>query len=93
MVDTTIRTTRIFHALLQEHPCFEPLHAPEMNVQLFRATTGDARKAYAELTSKGKVWASLASWKGEAVYRAVVLSPETGTDELESLLAGLEKGL
>ena len=86
-VDTSIEKTLSFYKMLLEDKIFEPVHHPEMNLQLFRPIKPmHMASKHKELTNKGREWVSLSSWKEEQVFRAVVLHPETSTENISNLL-------
>ncbi|MCB1196929.1 MAG: aspartate aminotransferase family protein [Deltaproteobacteria bacterium] len=86
-VDTAIEKTHTFYKMLSEDENFEPVHQPEMNLQLFRPKKQvDMLTAHKQLTDKGQEWVSLSTWKQEPVYRAVILHPDTQIENLSNVL-------
>lgn len=94
MIDDAIVLTARFHEMLEAHPEAEPLHSPDLNVQVFRWQGADRtgerlRPLHQKLTEAGKAWVSLSSWQGEQVFRAVLLNPRTTEQHLETLMQDL----
>jgi len=93
MVDNGIALTQKLYGLLQADEAFLPTHAPDLNLQCFkpRRRLGDESMAeiHRELTEAGGPWVSLSRWRGELLFRSVLLSPDTGAAELQALLGSL----
>ncbi len=94
MIDDAIALTARFHGMLESHPHAEPLHSPDLNLQIFRWQGADPtgerlRPLHQKLARAGKAWVSLSNWQGEQVFRAVLLNPATTEKHLEILLADL----
>lgn len=93
-VDAGINTTGLFFKMLDEHPKLQPMHQPDLNLQCFgyRNDIGIAQlqQRHASLGSGSLPWVSLTHWQGKDLFRAVLLSPETGELEMQRLLEYLE---
>ncbi len=88
-VDNAIALTKTLHGLLRVDEVLQPTHAPDLNLLCFkpRGHLGDEAmtKIHRELTGAGGPWVSLSRWRGELLFRSVLLSPETGTAQLQAL--------
>ena len=94
IVDDSIDLARAFHAMLEDHPQAEPLHAPDLNLQAFRFGPPDLEgtrslAAQSRLEEFGRAWVSVSRWQEEFVFRAVLLNPATGREHLARLLDDL----
>ena len=93
LVDDSVELAGEFHRLLQSSHEFEPTHIPQLNLQCFRRRGGwlgsSAASMHRRLTERRGPWVSLSQWRGEFLFRSVLLSPGTGVAELETLLATL----
>jgi len=96
-VDQSIATTHEFHKLLVQDPELIPTHVPDLNLQCFRFTRklsdDQILKAHQQLTQAGGPWVSLSSWRGELLFRSVLLSPETKTEHLNDLIQSVKTSL
>ena len=100
LYDRLCATTLRFHAMLDAHPDFAPVHEPEGNILCFRwlppaAADDDAlldrlnlglRERY---NRSGRGWITTTVLDGRRVLRVTVMNPRTGPAEMEALLAGL----
>ena len=85
------------HARLQEHPAFEPLHAPESNILCFRyvGAGGDAGadalngRLRASYNRSGAGWITTTVLGGRRVLRVTVMNPRTTDAHLTALVDGL----
>ena len=97
LVDRSIDMTHSFHDLMSNSARFEPSHKPDLNLQCFRvrrdADAAAIQNAHRALTEAGGPWVSLSSWRGELLFRAVLLSPATELMDLEDLLKDLARFL
>ena len=96
MIDGSIDLARQFHDLLAAHPRAEALHAPELNLQVFRFGPPDHEGGRIlglqdRLTAAGKAWLSVSHWQGEYVLRAVLLNRGTKAKHLSDLLETLSQ--
>ena len=93
MIDGSIAMAKDFYELLRSDEVFRSTHAPDLNLVCFkpRQKTGDEAmtRFHRELTETGGPWVSLSRWRGELLFRAVLLSPETREAELRALLKTL----
>ncbi len=93
IVDRSIDLTGEFNAILADSADFEPSHSPDLNLQCFRVKGGldsdRMQAAHKALTQAGGPWVSLSNWRGELLFRTVLLSPGTGAHDLEDLLRDL----
>ncbi len=91
LVDDAIDITRRFHGLLGAHPAFEPVHDPDLNLQVFRAGPPDTEgrrllAVQSEMTRRGQVWFSVSRWREESVMRAVLLNAGTTEHHLDAAI-------
>ena len=97
LVDDGIARARTLYRLLGDDPVLAPTHEPDLNVQCFRSRTAldDAATAAAHrrLTEGQGAWVSLARWRDELIFRAVLLSPRTTDDHLRRLIADVRRSL
>jgi L-2,4-diaminobutyrate decarboxylase len=87
------------HAMLEAHPAFETVHAPESNILCFRwtgagteddATLDEANRALRERYNRsGEGWITTTVLGGRRVLRVTIMNPRTGTSELRRLVDGL----
>lgn len=93
MVDNGIALTQKFYDLLQADDTFQPTHAPDLNLQCFKTRQGLGdevmSKIHRALTEAGGPWVSLSRWRGELLFRSVLLSPDIGVADLQALLKSL----
>ena len=96
-------TTTELHALLDAHPAFVPLHAPESNILCFR-WVGDApaaarddealdainQRTRAAFNRSGAGWITATTLGGRRVLRVTVMNPRTRTEHLRRLVDGLD---
>ena len=91
LVDDAIALTQGFHKRLQGHPSFEPVHMPDLNLQVFRAGEPDPDgqrllSVQAEMVRRGRVWFSVSRWRDESVLRAVLLNANMTDDRLDAAI-------
>ncbi|MDX1973159.1 MAG: pyridoxal-dependent decarboxylase [Candidatus Sumerlaeia bacterium] len=85
-IDASVQHTRDFHDFLNRSKLFQPLHQPQMNLQLFDLGDGSRNRAFQEeLTKRNGPWVSLARWRNRDVLRAVLLHPDTHTPVFQEL--------
>jgi L-2,4-diaminobutyrate decarboxylase len=102
LYDHLCATTARLHARLEEHPAFEPLHAPASNILCFRwtgardvGTDAAALDAVqhplrARYNRAGAGWITATVLGGRPVLRVTVMNPRTADAHLDALLAGLD---
>lgn len=96
MIDGSIDLARQLHDMLSAHNQAEPLHAPELNLQVFRFGPPDREGDRVlglqdRLAAAGKAWVSVSHWQGEYVLRAVLLNRGTEPRHLSDLLTALSR--
>lgn len=91
LIDGAIDRTRELHTLLEATPGVSPVHAPDLNLQAFRAGAPDGDGArllaiQARLERTRRPWVSVAAWQDEHVLRAVLLNPAIDARHLRDLV-------
>ncbi|MBP6670140.1 MAG: hypothetical protein KA180_11885 [Gemmatimonadales bacterium] len=99
LYDRLCDLTTTLHRLVEAHPAFAAVHAPEANILCFRYTgggtvTGEAldqlnfalRQRY---NRSGEGWITTTVLGGQRVLRTTLMNPRTAPEHLERLLAGL----
>ena len=99
LYDRLCDMTTALHTLVEAHPAFEAVHAPESNILCFRYVGGGAVAGEAldqinfELRQRynrgGEGWITTTVLGGRRVLRTTLMNPRTGPEHLERLLAGL----
>lgn len=96
-VDQSIATTQELNKLLVDDPDLSPTHEPDLNLQCFRFTQqlndDEILKVHQKLTQVGGPWVSLSRWRGELVFRSVLLSPEIKIQHLKDLIKSVKQSL
>ena len=87
------------HRLVEAHPAFATIHAPESNILCFRYVGGGTVTGAAldqlnfELRQRynqaGEGWITTTVLGGQRVLRTTLMNPRTGPEHLERLLTGL----
>ena len=97
MVDRAVAMAQDFHGLLARSDFFEATHRPDLNLLCFKPRKPVAEErmqaAHRALTEAGGPWVSLSSWRGEMIFRSVLLSPLTTDYDLQGLLGDLRRML
>jgi L-2,4-diaminobutyrate decarboxylase len=96
IVDRCYGLTRTFHAMLEEHPRFEPAHQPMTNIQAFRIV-GDAgcetddhqKQLRQKIISSGDFYITATDTRGKHWLRVTLINPLTTEKHLETLLESL----
>ena len=96
MIDDSIDLARQFHHMLAAQAQAEALHAPDLNLQVFRFGPPDREGGRIlglqdRLAAAGKAWLSVSHWQGEYVLRAVLLNRGTEAGHLSDLLETLAR--
>ena len=86
---------------LEEHPEFEPMHAPESNILCFRwigsgdfgdealdAFNRELRESY---NRSGEGWITATNLNGRRVLRVTIMNPRTTEADLAEIIAGLAR--
>jgi L-2,4-diaminobutyrate decarboxylase len=92
---------RAMHAMLADHPNFEPLHEPESNILCFR-WTGDGshgdealdafnRELRESYNRSGAGWITATNLGGRRVLRVTIMNPRTTEADLAEIIAGLDR--
>lgn len=92
------------HAMVEEHPSFEPMHSPQSNILCFRwlgaeagaqleqqeldTLTDELRMKY---NRSGEGWLTVTTLKEVRVLRVTVMNPRTTSAHLRALLDGLAR--
>jgi L-2,4-diaminobutyrate decarboxylase len=92
---------RAMHAMLDEHPHFEPIHEPESNILCFRwigdgghgdealdAFNRELRESY---NRSGAGWITATNLGGRRVLRVTIMNPRTTEGDLAEIIAGLDR--
>lgn len=94
-IDRTIELTRAFHEMLGTDERLEPTHEPALNLLCFRyrarASAEEMCAVQRNLGIGDVPWVSVSEWRGETVFRAVLLSPRTNESHLRRLIQRLAK--
>jgi L-2,4-diaminobutyrate decarboxylase len=99
LYDRLCNLTAELYGLIERHPSFETLHAPESNILCFRFV-GDGRSddAALDLLNKelrerfnrsGLGWITTTVLNGRRVLRVTIMNPRTRAEHLQRLLDGL----
>lgn len=91
LYDKLCDTTRELHAMMVEHPNFEPLHEPESNILCFRYAGSDDlnRELRPSFNKNGTGWITSTILDGRPVLRVTIMNPRTSSTHLTALLSGL----
>ena len=97
-IDRSINVTRQLHARLENSEALEATHYPDLNLQCFglrdRGNSDNSDRLMIDLHSRlgydGLAWVSLTRWRERHLFRAVLLSPQTGAADIETLVDGIE---
>ena len=91
--------TTAFHARLQQHPSFEPLHEPEGNILCFRwigngsldedALDAANRSIRERYNGSGAGWITATVLDGRRVLRVTIMNPRTSVEHIDRLIDGL----
>lgn len=101
LYDGLCDVTRAMHDMLQAHPLFQPLHAPESNILCFRYT-GDGTPGDLELdvvnrdlreryNHSGAGWITATDLGGRRVLRVTIMNPRTSVDDVREIMDGLAR--
>ena len=101
LYDRLCGLARVFHALLDQHPEFEPMHVPESNILCFRwvgdGSHGDEaldafnrvlRESY---NKSGAGWITATNLGERRVLRATFMNPRTTESDAAAIVVGLAK--
>jgi L-2,4-diaminobutyrate decarboxylase len=103
LVDRVISQARLFHALLEESPDFEPVTEPECNIVCFRHLPERLRSAAPErvsafqlelrqrLLATGRFFITGTTLDGVYALRTTIMNASTGEAELRALLDELRR--
>jgi L-2,4-diaminobutyrate decarboxylase len=100
LYDRLCGTARNLYDAIAERGDFEALHEPESNILCFRSTCDSApddlqkRNSYTQrirerYNRSGRGWITTTILDGERVFRATVMNPRTGANEVVAMLDGL----
>ena len=94
-VDQSVAFTHKFHDALLETEKLQPTHKPDLNLQTFRIGEPDESGeilagVHQRLTEQGRSWFSLSRWQGEALLRAVFLSPALSDQHIDGFIYDIE---
>jgi len=90
ILDSRLELTRLLHEKLTQHAFFEPMHQPDLNVQVFRprnpAHWPAITDAHRQLEAEGRFWTSYTRLDGQQCHRMVLINPSTTAADLDQIL-------
>lgn len=101
LYDGLCEVTRAMHEMLEAHPSFETLHAPESNILCFRFV-GDGALGEGELdvanrdlreryNGSGAGWITATRLGGKSVLRVTIMNPRTTVRHVREIVDGLAR--
>ena len=101
LYDRLCDVTAAMHELLEAHPSFEVLHAPECNILCFRwigdgSMTDDALDAFnrdlrERYNRSGEGWITATNLGGRRVLRVTVMNPRTDVSDVSEIVSGIAR--
>lgn len=90
ILDSRLELTRQLHQSLKNHPFFEPMHQPDLNVMVFRPRNAAywpaITQAHRQLEAEGRFWTSYTRLDGQQCHRMVLINPSTTAADLDQIL-------
>ncbi len=95
-IENQVEITGELYNRLKSSEMLVPLHEPELNIQLFTLKPEikselSVQEIHQELIARNDGWVSLAKWREEDVFRAVILNPRTNYHHLEQFVIRMEE--
>ncbi|MFK5955224.1 MAG: aminotransferase class I/II-fold pyridoxal phosphate-dependent enzyme [Planctomycetota bacterium] len=90
ILDGRLALSKELHLHLEQHPFFEPMHQPDLNVVVFRprdaAHWPAIADAHRQLEAEGRFWTSYTRLDGQQCHRMVLINPATTAADLKQIL-------